>query len=92
MVSQKERIFVKKITRWGAKYNSGGKCYIPNMYIGDYAYIKIIDKEEFEKSRKFQRLSKISFRVFTNNKDMKKREEKLQSHLNKLNKIRNEKR
>jgi len=80
--------FVKIINRWGGKKGSGGKCYIPNKFIGMYAHIKIIDKKELNNNKRLQSLLEISFRVKTDERGMKERKEKLQNHLNKLKKVR----
>ncbi len=80
--------FVKIITKWGSKDKNGGKCYIPDRFIGMYAHIKIIDKKELKKNKKLQLLLKINFLMKTDEKAMKERKEKLQNHLNKLTKVR----
>ena len=81
--------FVKVVKRWGSENKKGGKCYIPDRFIGMYAHIKIIDKKEFNNNKRLQSLFEISFRVKTDEKDMKERKKKLQNHLNKLKKVRN---
>lgn len=81
---------IRKVVRWGGRWR-GGKCYIPEKFVGKYAYIKIIGEEEIKEYKKIMRELFITKREEYKIKvrKRKKEEEKLNKHLNKLKKIKN---